>query len=116
MNHRLWGSGTKVTHNVAGTFGIQQGNGGDLKTGLPLQSVHDGRAWVHEPLRLSAFIEAPCDAMESILARHESVRQLVENGWLHLFAIESGQGCLRQRCRDGSWRVVFSGETSTHKA
>lgn len=116
VNNRLWGSGTKVTHNVTGTFGIQQGNGGDLKTGLPLQSVHDGREWVHEPLRLSAFIEAPCAAMEPVLARHESVRQLVENGWLHLFAIESGEGCLRQRCRDGSWRVVFSGETSTPRA
>jgi hypothetical protein len=116
VNNRLWGSGTKVTHNVAGTFGIQQGNGGDLKTGLPLQSVHDGREWVHEPLRLSAFIEAPCDAMEVVLARHESVRQLVENGWLHLFAIANAEGAVRQRCQDGSWRVVFSGETSTHKA
>jgi uncharacterized protein YbcC (UPF0753/DUF2309 family) len=116
VNNRLWGSGTKVTHNVAGTFGIQQGNGGDLKTGLPLQSLHDGRDWVHEPLRLSAFIEAPCEAMEAVLARHESVRQLVENGWLHLFALEKEDGCLRQRCRDGSWRVVFSSETSTHKA
>lgn len=115
VNNRFWGSGTKVTHNVAGTFGIQQGNGGDLKTGLPLQSVHDGRDWVHEPLRLSAFIEAPCDDIEAVLARHESVRQLVENGWLHLFAIESGEGRLRQRRRDGSWGVVFSDETSTDK-
>jgi uncharacterized protein YbcC (UPF0753/DUF2309 family) len=47
-----------VLHNVVGTFGVWQGNGGDLQTGLPLQSIHDGTRWMHDPLRLNVFIEA----------------------------------------------------------
>ncbi len=88
VNNRVFGSGDKVTHNVVGTIGVCQGNGGDLQTGLPMQSVHDGTKWVHELLRLHVFIEAPRQRIAAILAKHEGVRQLVENGWLLLFAIE----------------------------
>ena len=31
VNNRLFGSGNKVLHNVVGTFGVWQGNGGDLR-------------------------------------------------------------------------------------
>ena len=88
VNNDFFGSGNKVTHNVVGTLGVCQGNGGDLQVGLPFQSVHDGTKWIHEPLRLHVFIEAPRDRISAILARHEHVRQLVENAWLLLFAIE----------------------------
>jgi uncharacterized protein YbcC (UPF0753/DUF2309 family) len=106
VNNRFWGSGTKVTHNVVGTFGIQQGNGGDLRAGLPLQSVHNGEDWVHEPVRLSVFIESPREHMDQVLQKHESVRQLVENGWLHLFAIEQEGALILRRLADGSWAQV----------
>lgn len=39
---------------------------------------------MHELVRLSVLIEAP----RTDIAKHESVRQLVQNGWLHLFAME----------------------------
>jgi uncharacterized protein YbcC (UPF0753/DUF2309 family) len=87
-NNDLFGSGNKTIHNVVGAMGIWEGNHGDLQVGLPLQSVHDGSKWIHEPLRLSVFIEAPREAITEVIARHESVRELVDNGWLHLFAIE----------------------------
>jgi uncharacterized protein YbcC (UPF0753/DUF2309 family) len=89
VNNRLFGSGNKVLHNVVGTFGVWQGNGGDLQSGLPLQSVHDGTRWMHEPLRLNVFIEAERDAIESIIAKQPGVRELVENGWVNLFAMEA---------------------------
>jgi uncharacterized protein len=96
VNNAVFGSGNKATHNVVGTIGVCQGNGGDLQTGLPLQSVHDGTKWVHEPLRLHVLIEAPRERIAAILAKHESVRQLADNGWLLLFAIEDeGQTLLR---------------------
>jgi len=106
VNNRLWGSGTKVTHNVVGTFGIQQGNGGDLQAGLPLQSVHNGKTWMHEPVRLSVFIEAPCADIDAVIARHESVRQLVENGWLHLFAIEDEGRVIWRRAAGEIWQAA----------
>jgi uncharacterized protein YbcC (UPF0753/DUF2309 family) len=106
VNNRVFGSGNKVTHNVVGTIGVCQGNGGDLQTGLPLQSVHDGTKSVHEPLRLHAFIEAPRARIGAILEKHENVRQLVDNGWLLLFAIED-DGKSYYRCHKGvQWAAV----------
>ncbi|PRY93103.1 hypothetical protein BCF33_1969 [Hasllibacter halocynthiae] len=84
----LWGSGDKLLHNVVGGIGVLEGNGGRLRAGLPWQSVHDGTDYVHEPLRLSVCIEAPREAMADVLRRHEGVRALFDNGWLHLFALD----------------------------
>ncbi|NBC88567.1 MAG: DUF2309 family protein, partial [Alphaproteobacteria bacterium] len=53
VDNRVFGCGDKVLHNVVGTLGVLEGNGGDLRTGLPWQSVHDGERLIHEPLRLS---------------------------------------------------------------
>ncbi len=89
VNNRLFGSGNKVLHNVVGTFGVWQGNGGDLQSGLPLQSIHDGNRWMHEPLRLNVFIEAERSALESILSKQPGVRELIENGWVNLFAMDA---------------------------
>jgi hypothetical protein len=84
-----YGSGNKVLHNVVGgRLGVFEGNGGDLRIGLPMQSLHDGSNWQHTPLRLSVFIQAPQAAIDSIIAKHTVVRQLVENQWLHLFQID----------------------------
>jgi uncharacterized protein len=88
VDNRVFGSGDKVLHNVVGTIGVLEGNGGDLRTGLPWQSVHDGERLVHQPLRLSVVIEAPREAMNGIIERHAMVRDLVDNGWLHLFALD----------------------------
>ncbi len=84
-----YGSGNKVLHNVVGGhLGVFEGNGGDLRIGLPLQSVHDGERWVHTPLRLSVFVEAPAEAIDAVLRKHGTVRDLVRNEWLHLFRLD----------------------------
>ncbi len=108
VNNRLWGSGNKVTHNVVGTFGIQQGNGGDLQAGLPLQSLHNGQTWMHEPMRLSVFLEAPRDQIDAIISKHETVRDLAENGWLHLFAIEDEGAVIFRRKESGRWQMLVN--------
>jgi hypothetical protein len=85
-----YGSGNKVLHNVVGgRLGVFEGNGGDLRIGLPMQSLHDGSQWQHTPLRLSVFIEAPQAAIDCIVAKHAVVRQLVNNQWLHLFQMQA---------------------------
>jgi uncharacterized protein YbcC (UPF0753/DUF2309 family) len=83
-----FGAGNKLLHNVVGGVGVFEGNGGLLRAGLPWQSVHDGERYVHEPLRLSVCIEAPPEAMTAVLERHEQVRALFDNRWLHLFALD----------------------------
>lgn len=84
----VFGAGNKLLHNVTGGIGVVEGNGGVLRAGLPWQSVHDGATFAHEPLRLSVCIEAPREAMTDILRRHDGVRALFDNGWLHLFALD----------------------------
>ena len=106
VDNRLFGSGDKVIHNVAGLLGVHEGNGGDLRTGLPLQSVYDGREWRHEPLRLAVIVEAPAESIDKVLAKHGHVADLVANGWIHLFVLTAdGQvtGCSDGR---GGWKPV----------
>ncbi|KAA2244069.1 YbcC family protein [Salinarimonas soli] len=104
VNNRAFGSGNKVLHNVVGQLGVLEGNAGDLKVGLPLQSVHDGERFVHEPLRLNVFIEAGEAAMDAVITKHASVRELIENEWIHLHSL-SDEGRTIRRCHGaGDWR------------
>lgn len=82
-----FGGGNKLLHNVTGGIGVVEGNGGLLRAGLAWQSVHDGQDYAHEPLRLSVCLEAPVAAISEVLGRHEGVRALFDNGWLHLFTL-----------------------------
>jgi len=103
VDNRRFGSGNKLIHNVVGNFGVWEGNSGDLQPGLPLQSVHDGLKWRHEPLRLAVFIEAPRGRIDRVLQAREGSRELVENGWVQLFAIDSGSGGCWRRVGGGHW-------------
>lgn len=93
----IFGGGNKLIHNVVGGIGVIEGNGGRLRPGLPWQAVHDGEALQHEPLRLSVMIEAPREEILKVLEKHESVRALFDNGWLHLFALKDGKLDARYR-------------------
>lgn len=84
----VFGAGNKLLHNAVGGIGVIEGNGGTLRGGLPWQSVHDGARLVHDPLRLSVAIEAPTGAINTILSRHDAVRALFDNHWLHLLALD----------------------------
>lgn len=97
-----FGGGTKLLHNVVGGIGVVEGNGGVLRTGLPWQSVHDGTAPAHDPLRLSVMIEAPADAIGAVLSRHAGVQALFDNRWLHLFTLEDGR-LARRYAPGGGW-------------
>ena len=54
----------------------------------------------------SPALEAPRQAMTNILSRHDNVRALLDNGWLHLFAFdEEGQMAWRY-VGDLQWAVM----------
>lgn len=101
-----FGSGNKLLHNVVGGIGVVEGNGGLMRAGLPWQSVHDGARHVHDPLRLSVCIEAPRAAMTDILKRHEGVRDLFDNRWLHLFAMDEEGRLAHRYAGDLEWKPV----------
>lgn len=108
VNNQLFGSGNKVLHNVVGTFGVWEGNAGDLRTGLPLQSLHDGTKWMHEPLRLQVLIEAPRGRIDRVLAANTDIRKLVANSWIHLMAKEGPSVYHWQSVSD--WRCDFESQ------
>jgi uncharacterized protein len=94
IDQQRYGSGNKTLHNVAGGLGVYEGNGGDLRSGLPLQSLHDGEKYRHEPRRLSVFIEAARTNLMAVLDAQAGVKALFDNGWISLFALE-GEHCHR---------------------
>ncbi|MFM2140809.1 MAG: hypothetical protein RLZZ25_1074 [Gemmatimonadota bacterium] len=101
-----YGSGDKTLHNVVGRrIGVYEGAGGDLRIGLAHQSVHDGTDIVHEPLRLAVYVEAPAPAIDTIIAEHPVVRDLVANGWIHLYRID-GEGAAVYVRRTAGWEPV----------
>ena len=103
VDRDAFSSGNKVLHNVVGTLGVLEGNGGDLRVGLPWQSLHDGRRLVHEPLRLNVFLEAPIEQIDAVLEKHDNVRELVANGWLHLLAIADDGTIYKRDAIEGTW-------------
>lgn len=107
---KVFGAGNKLLHNVTGGIGVIEGNGGLLRTGLPWQSVHDGERYMHEPLRLAVYIEAPREAMSDILSRHDGVRALFDHRWLHLFALDDEGKPAWRYAGDLEWVAVEATE------
>ncbi|TDL81489.1 DUF2309 domain-containing protein [Palleronia sediminis] len=97
-----FGSGNKLLHNVVGGIGVLEGNGGALRVGLPMQSVHDGERAIHGAQRLTVVIDAAPEAIGAILDRHETLRDLFGNGWLALYAMDAAGG-LGWRYEGGHW-------------
>ena len=93
VDNAAYGSGSKVTQNVVGTIGVYQGNGGDLMSGLPLQSVRaDDDTAYHRPLRLLAVAYAPVDRVDAILNRQDQLRELFDHKWMALSVIDPSNG------------------------
>ena len=104
VDNAAYGSGSKITHNVVGKLGIVQGNGGDLMTGLPLQSLQtdDDHAY-HRPLRLLSLVHAPVDRVETILQRQSSLRELFDHEWISLTVLDPDANRFLHYQPGGEW-------------
>jgi uncharacterized protein YbcC (UPF0753/DUF2309 family) len=111
VDNQHFGSGNKTVHNVVGKFGILSGNGGDLQTGLPWQSLHTGRSYQHLPMRLQVVIAAPREMIDRVIDKHEMVANLFDGHWLHLIAIENGQ--TYRYGASGSWEPLTVSRVAT---
>ena len=106
VDNKVHGSGNKTLHNVTAGLGVLEGFSGDLRTGLPWQAVHDGENYQHEPVKLNVIIEAPMDAMNAVLAKHKGVKDLCDNGWLHLLAMDESGKVSHRYAYDLKWDKV----------
>jgi len=103
IDNRIYGSGSKITHNPVGNFGVLQGNGGDLMGGLPLQSLkRTDTELQHEPLRLMVVVHSPANRVRTILDENESVNQLIRNNWIELEIIDPKKNNELVRIQEGT--------------
>lgn len=101
IDNERYGSGDKVTQNVVGGIGVLQGNGGDLRVGLPRQSLFtDDGAPFHVPQRLLTVILAPFERVERVVEANEMLGRLFGNGWVTLVVIDPHTGKALRWCRD----------------
>lgn len=107
----IYGSGSKIYHNVVGRLGIMSGPESDLRTGLALQSVTNGDSMYHEPLRLLVAIEAPRERILAIIEKQAMLKQLCDNEWIHLLAIDhdTDKKLYRYKAKQGWFSVGESG-------
>ena len=82
VDPEVYGAGSKLPHNVAALIGVQNGSGGDLRTGLCRAAVE-----IHEPVRVTMVVEATPERLASSSPRSEMLTRLVKNRWLFLAAL-----------------------------
>jgi uncharacterized protein YbcC (UPF0753/DUF2309 family) len=90
VDPEVYGSGSKIYHNVVGRLGIMAGPQSDLRTGLARQTVMAGggdRPY-HEPMRLVTIIEAPKERINQIIRRHRQLQHLYHGEWVRLIALD----------------------------
>ena len=109
VDNDVYGSGSKIYHNVVGRFGIMSGPWSDLRLGLALQTVMNGDVPYHEPMRLLSVIEAPRERIVKLIGRHEVLQQFFHNEWVHLVALEPKDGVFYRYRPTGDWATVDTG-------
>ncbi len=88
VDNDVYGSGSKVYHNVVGRIGVMSGVSSDLRIGLPAQTVLDGTHPYHEPMRLLAVMEAPRERIRGIILKHPVLERLFDREWVSLLALD----------------------------
>ncbi len=88
VDNEVYGSGSKVYHNVVGRVGVMSGVSSDLRIGLPAQTVLNGPDVYHEPMRLLAVIEAPKERIRNIILKHPLLERLFDQEWVSLIALD----------------------------
>ncbi|MER3423434.1 MAG: hypothetical protein C4293_09595 [Nitrospiraceae bacterium] len=88
VDNDVYGSGSKIYHNVTGRIGVMYGTQSDLRIGLPRQTVLNGERPYHEPMRLLAVIEAPRERIMTIIRRNAILQHFFDLCWIHLVALD----------------------------
>ncbi|HEX2056503.1 MAG TPA: DUF2309 domain-containing protein [Nitrospiraceae bacterium] len=109
VDNEVYGSGSKVYHNVVGRIGVMTGVWSDLRIGLPAQTVLNGPVPYHEPMRLLAVIEAPRTRIQAIIERHPLLSQLFNLGWVTLVALDPQDNQFYRYDRNTQWIREGSG-------
>ncbi|MBK9306683.1 MAG: DUF2309 domain-containing protein [Nitrospira sp.] len=111
VDNEVYGSGSKIYHNVVGRFGIMSGPWSDLRLGLARQTVMNGDMPYHEPMRLLTIVEAPRTWIEKLIARHDVLQHYYHNEWVHLVVLDPQDGDWYRYQPTGEWACIPPGES-----
>ena len=121
-----YGAGDKSTHNVVGDIGVLTGAYGDLRTGLPWQTLFSRESDIgtavgrHEPLRLSVILYSRTRDIATVIEASPHVRALVCNQWIHLIAIDPDTGTASALNTDLTWQpwdsTTMDAQVTAHSA
>jgi len=106
VDNDVYGSGSKVYHNVVGRLGVMSGPWSDLRLGLASQTVMNGKVPYHEPMRLLTIIEAPRERIDKLIARHEVLQNYYHNEWVHLVALDPKDGLWYRYEPSAKWTLI----------
>lgn len=108
VDNQNLGAGNKTLHNVTGGLGVIEGSSGDLRVGLPWQSVHDGQEYQHNSVKLTVVINAPTEAISAVLHKHPSIKDLFDNDWIYLMAMDDNGAISHRYLKDLRWKEIQS--------
>ena len=98
VDNERFGCASKVTHNIAGLFGVMEGADSDLRTGLPWQMVE-----IHEAMRLLVVVEQTPEMLSAIVARQPALHELIGNAWIILAACDPSTAAIHVYCPRRGW-------------
>ncbi|MEK7349428.1 MAG: DUF2309 domain-containing protein [Nitrospirota bacterium] len=112
VDNDVYGSGSKIYHNVVGRLGIMSGPWSDLRLGLARQTVMNGEMPYHEPMRLLTIVDAPRNRIEKLIARHDVLQHYYHNEWVHLIVLDPVDGGWYRYQPNGEWIRILEQETA----
>ncbi len=83
VDNEKYGSGTKLPHNITGLVGVMNGYQGDLRTGLPVQTVE-----IHEPVRILFVVETTPERLMPVIEASRELNEFVANQWIRLATLD----------------------------
>lgn len=89
VDNEVYGSGTKLPHNITGLIGVMNGFQGDLRTGLPLQTVE-----IHEPVRILFVIETTAQRLMKVVRANPELVEFVCNQWIRVAVMDPDSGAI----------------------
>lgn len=87
LDNEIYGSSSKLPHNIIGLLGVCSGVEGDILTGLPRQMIE-----LHDPIRLQLIIEQRPAVILNILNREPTLGLWAKNNWIRLMCIDPDNG------------------------
>lgn len=84
VDPEVYGSGSKLPHNITSLAGVMTGAASDLRPGLSSQMVE-----IHEPMRILFVVQSTPSIMHRIAHDNAAIRSLVQGNWVQLALLDA---------------------------